>query len=308
MGNKGQKSINIFQKLKADGAWSSKDGSKPIIKDIGINSPLNMKLNQSAGKHFLSTGADGNKPANLKNSPLDLGVSVGLGSLVKKGVDKVKQAYKDYKSGKETREADETKKKEQNEAQIKKNNESGKKMKDLPIGSQERYDEYERRGWAHDETSKVKEKKEEKKEETTTPEVTEKPTAKEVAVKTDNVEEAKANVQTEKEKKITAKADLAEAGGKGRKAKRLRKRAERVAKRAEKGTGVGNLIRKGVAAIKGKKGAEKDAAIQTQVAANEAKAKEESPATLNAESRQAKKAMRRAERKAKKVAKAESKK
>ena len=109
MGNKGQKSSNIFQKLKADGAWSSKDGSKPIIKDIGIKSPLNMKLNQSAGKHFLSTGAEGDKPANLKNSPLDLGVSVGLGSLVKKGVDKVKQAYSDYKEGKKTREETEAK-------------------------------------------------------------------------------------------------------------------------------------------------------------------------------------------------------
>ena len=46
MGNKGQKTSNIIQKLKADVAWSSKDGSKPIIKDVGIKSPLNMKLNQ----------------------------------------------------------------------------------------------------------------------------------------------------------------------------------------------------------------------------------------------------------------------
>ena len=28
-----------------------------------------------------------------------------------------------------------------------------KLMKNLPIGSKERYDEYERRGWAHDETT-----------------------------------------------------------------------------------------------------------------------------------------------------------
>merc|ERR1711959_368450 len=117
--------MGIFQKLKADGAWSSHDGSKPIIKDIGIKSPLNM--NQAAGKHFLSTGADGNKPANLKSSPLEVGVggtaiaggAAWLGKKVKEGVGKVKQAYEVYKSGKETRETTEKKKSDQHDAQIK---------------------------------------------------------------------------------------------------------------------------------------------------------------------------------------------
>ena len=57
------------------------------------------------------------------------------------------------------------------------------------------------------------------------------------------------------------------------------KRAKRIAKRKNKGTGVGNLIRKGVAKIRGKKGAAKDKAVQTQVAANEAKAKKDTPLT-----------------------------
>ena len=334
MGNKGQKSSNIFQKLKADGAWSSKDGSKPIIKDIGIKSPLNMKLNQSAGKHFLSTGSEGDKPANLKNSPLDLTGGLAVGSLVKKGVDKVKQAWSDYKEGKKTREEGEAKTAGENAAKaaeekkwsdaVKKNKETGggktlneyiKARDNAEKGSKE-YAEAQNK---INEAYGVSKRHEVKKEEENTPEVEEpkveepKPTAKEVAVKTDNVEEAKANVQTEREKKITAKADLAEAGGKGKKAERLRRRAARVAKRAEKGTGVGNLIRKGVAAVRGKKGAAKDAAIQSQVAANEAKANEESPAALNvagvkAGVKAATKGAKAAARKAKKQAKADSKK
>ena len=285
MKNKGHKSSNIFQTLKGSGAWQSKDGSKPMIKDVGIKSPLNM--NQSLGKHYLSKGTDGNSPLNL-----GLGTIAGgylASKAVKKGaelVGKAKQAYSDYKSGQKSRVESETKKKNQSDNQTKLNNASGKKMKDLAHGSQERYDEYEKRKWKHDETSKVK-KKEDKPAETTTPpaETTAKPTAKEVKVKTDNVSKAKANVQSERGKKVTAKADLAKAAGKDKKAARLEKRAARIAKRKEKGTGVGNLIRKGVAAVKGKKGAAKGAAVAAQVAANEEKknsaaAMKKSPAKL----------------------------
>lgn len=270
MKNKGHKSSNIFQTLKGSGAWQSKDGSKPMIKDVGIKSPLNM--NQSLGKHYLSKGSDGNSPLNL-----GLGTAIGGAYLAKKVatkgaelVGKAKQAYSDYKSGQKTRVESETKKKNQSDNQTKLNNASGKKMKDLAHGSQERYDEYEKRKWKHDDTSKVV-KKEDKPAETTTTTPVEKPTAKEVAVKTDNVAEAKANVQSERGKKVTAKADLAKAAGKDKKAARLEKRAKRIAKRKEKGTGVGNLIRKGVAAVKGKKGAAKGAAVAAQVAANEEK-------------------------------------
>ena len=253
MKNKGHKSSNIFQTLKGSGAWQSKDGSKPMIKDVGIKSPLNM--NQSLGKHYLSKGSDGNSPLNL-----GLGTAIGGAYLAKKAVTKgaelvgkAKQAYSDYKSGQKTRVESETKKKNQSDNQTKLNNASGKKMKDLAHGSQERYDEYEKRKWKHDDTSKVT-KKENKPAEVTPPaETTTAPTAKEVKVKTDNVSKAKANVQSEREKKVTAKADLAKAAGKGKKAARLEKRAARIAKRKEKGTGVGNLIRKGVAAVKGKK-------------------------------------------------------
>lgn len=287
MKNKGHKSSNIFQTLKGSGAWQSKDGSKPMIKDVGIKSPLNM--NQSLGKHYLSKGSDGNSPLNL-----GLGTAIGGAYLakkaVKKGVElvgKAKQAYSDYKSGQKTRVESETKKKNQSDNQTKLNNASGKKMKDLAHGSQERYDEYEKRKWKHDDTSKVA-KKEDKPAEVTPPaETTTAPTAKEVKVKTDNVSKAKANVQSERGKKVTAKADLAKAAGKDKKAARLEKRAARIAKRKEKGTGVGNLIRKGVAAVKGKKGAAKGAAVAAQVSANEEKknsaaAMKKSPAKLAA--------------------------
>jgi hypothetical protein len=43
MENKGNKSGNIYQKLKGAGAWQSKDSAGPIIKGVGIKSPLNMK-------------------------------------------------------------------------------------------------------------------------------------------------------------------------------------------------------------------------------------------------------------------------
>lgn len=312
MKNKGHKSSNIFQTLKGSGAWQSKDGSKPMIKDVGIKSPLNM--NQSLGKHYLSKGTEGDSPLNLSTIAggyLAAKVAKGAANLV----GKAKQAYSDYKSGQKTRVESETKKKNQSDNQTKLNNASGKKMKDLAHGSQERYDEYEKRKWKHDETSKVK-KKEDKPAETTTTTTTppvEKPTAKEVAVKTDNVSKAKANVQSEREKKVTAKADLAKAGGKAKKAARLEKRAARIAKRKEKGTGVGNLIRKGVAAVKGKKGAAKNAAVAAQVAANEEKknsaaAMKKSPAKLAAGAGVAKAAAKAGKKAAKAAKKSPAKK
>ena len=88
MKNKGHKSSNIFQTLKGSGAWQSKDGSKPMIKDVGIKSPLNM--NQSLGKHYLSKGTDGNSPLNL-----GLGTITGgylASKAVKKGAELVGKA------------------------------------------------------------------------------------------------------------------------------------------------------------------------------------------------------------------------
>ncbi len=52
MENKGNKSGNIYQKLKGAGAWQSKDSAGPIIKGVGIKSPLNMK--KSPAKNRLS--------------------------------------------------------------------------------------------------------------------------------------------------------------------------------------------------------------------------------------------------------------
>ena len=43
MGTKGTKASNIYQVLKGSGAWQSKDSQGPMIKGVGIKSPLNMK-------------------------------------------------------------------------------------------------------------------------------------------------------------------------------------------------------------------------------------------------------------------------
>ena len=107
-----------------------------------------------------------------------------------------------------------------------------------------------------------------------------KPTAKEDKIKKDIVTEKKSDVTSAREKKVKAKADVAKAKGNDKKAARLKKRADRIKKRATKGTGAGNLIRKGVAALRGKKGADKDKAVQAQIAANKAK-EEDSPVNAN---------------------------
>jgi len=41
--SKGNKASNIYQVLKGSGAWQSKDSQGPMIKGVGIKSPLNMK-------------------------------------------------------------------------------------------------------------------------------------------------------------------------------------------------------------------------------------------------------------------------
>ena len=41
--SKGTKSSNIYQVLKGAGAWQSKDSAGPMIKGVGVKSPLNMK-------------------------------------------------------------------------------------------------------------------------------------------------------------------------------------------------------------------------------------------------------------------------
>jgi len=58
MENKGNKSGNIYQKLKGAGAWQSKDSAGPMIKGVGIKSPLNMKKSPAKlmpGKEAMAT-------------------------------------------------------------------------------------------------------------------------------------------------------------------------------------------------------------------------------------------------------------
>ena len=56
MENKGNKSGNIYQKLKGAGAWQSKDSAGPIIKGVGIKSPLNMKKASPVKEYQLPPG------------------------------------------------------------------------------------------------------------------------------------------------------------------------------------------------------------------------------------------------------------
>ena len=46
--SKGSKASNIYQVLKGAGAWQSKDSKGPIIKDVGIKSPLNYAMTQQS--------------------------------------------------------------------------------------------------------------------------------------------------------------------------------------------------------------------------------------------------------------------
>jgi hypothetical protein len=56
MGTKGNKSSNIFQVLKSAGAWQTKDGSQPVIKNLGVKSPLKMGLNPDQAKRLEEAG------------------------------------------------------------------------------------------------------------------------------------------------------------------------------------------------------------------------------------------------------------
>ena len=109
MKNKGHKSSNIFQTLKSAGAWQTKDGTQPVVKNVGSfskargGSPLN--LNQTAGKHYLSkgsTGSAGDSPLNLAGGILGYGIAKAAVKKGKELVGKAKQGIADYKAGKKS--------------------------------------------------------------------------------------------------------------------------------------------------------------------------------------------------------------
>tara|TARA_R100000329_G_scaffold151365_2_gene147193 strand:+ start:285 stop:1415 length:1131 start_codon:yes stop_codon:yes gene_type:complete len=235
MKNKGHKSSNIFQTLKSAGAWQTKDGSKPIIKNVGNfsekrgGSPLN--LNQTAGKHYLSKGSEGDSPLNLGLGTLAAGYGTyKAGQAVynkgKELVGKAKQAYADYKAGKAARENTDLNKKEKPGTKV----EAKKTSKMAAVGSEERRKQYDEKGWKYDDTIKGYNRDGSKKEEP----------KKEEPAKTEEPKKeqpAKTETKTGAEKLAEAKANKAaakDAAKAARKDNRASKKADRIANRAAK--------------------------------------------------------------------------
>ena len=235
MKNKGHKSSNIFQTLKSAGAWQTKDGSKPIIKNVGNfsekrgGSPLN--LNQTAGKHYLSKGAEGDSPLNLGLGTLAAGYGTyKAGQAVynkgKELVGKAKQAYADYKAGKAARENTDLNKKEKPGTNA--GDAPKKTSKMAAVGSDERKKQYDEKGWKYDDTIKGYNRDGSKKEA---------PKKEEPAKTTEPAKEEPAKAKTGAEKLAEAKANKSaakDAAKKARQDKRAGKKAERVANRAAK--------------------------------------------------------------------------
>ena len=233
MKNKGHKSSNIFQTLKSAGAWQTKDGSKPIIKNVGNfsekrgGSPLN--LNQTAGKHYLSKGSEGDSPLNLGLGTLAAGYGTyKAGQAVynkgKELVGKAKQAYADYKAGKAARENTDLNKKEKPGTKV----EAKKTSKMAAVGSDERKKQYDEKGWKYDDTIKGYNRDGSKKEE---------PKKEEPAKTTEPKKEEPAKAKTGAEKLAEAKANKSaakDAAKKARQDKKAGKKADRIAKRAAK--------------------------------------------------------------------------
>ena len=218
MENKGNKSGNIYQKLKGAGAWQSKDSAGPIIKGVGIKSPLNMTL--SPAKNRLSPLPPGTaeKAQQMKKDK--------KGPYAEKGKKDpyAKAAKVDPKLGEYVKQRKGLKKDSPEYAKIQ--NKINK-----AYGVKKRYDEGKKDEGKKEEGKKVIVDK----KATTTTEVT----------KTPVVEKKKENVvkKTKKEVRLANKAKRQEK----RKANQ-QKRADRIKK--EGGTKVGNFLRKSVKKVK----------------------------------------------------------
>ena len=95
-----------------------------ISGTAGHSSALKMKAQELASPTKQVLRSDKNKPVDYKNMGKDI---------VSEFLPKSKKAKKPY---------------------VKKGGKATGSMKDYAIGSKERYDEYEARGWAHDDTTK----------------------------------------------------------------------------------------------------------------------------------------------------------
>lgn len=225
MENKGNKSGNIYQKLKGAGAWQSKDSAGPMIKGVGIKSPLNMKKSPAKlmpGKEAQATiknNAQKKKNAEARKSGKAVSYKDAYADADKKKYktyDEFEKAAKSYNKKKynSTNPTADAKKQKISKEQLAKNVADKNKKVTTTTNT----------GGGDDDKKKV-----------TTTEVT----------KTPPVENKEENVvkKTRKEVRLANKAKRKEK----RKANQ-QKRADRIKK--EGGTKVGNFLRKKVKQVK----------------------------------------------------------
>ena len=241
MGTKGTKASNIYQVLKGSGAWQSKDSQGPMIKGVGIKSPLNMKGKPSPVKNSVDEQGR-HHPLTAEQSAADADKNrVSLDAPKTKRTKKTSysDAYKkrDMKTYGKLSEAEYT-------AEAKRQNKSYKETGkwDAPKKPMETKSESQKVVTTNNNKNTGEDKKvttgEDKK-----------------VTKTDT---AKKNLETAKESVKDARSEVKDTN----KAKRIQKRADKKAKKAKRikekgGTRVGNALR-GIKNVFKKKDKKKD--------------------------------------------------
>ncbi len=228
MGTKGTKASNIYQVLKGSGAWQSKDSQGPMIKGVGIKSPLNMKASPAKntidekGRAHPLTEEQHNADAQKNSFSFKPGVNEPKKKSKKTSYS---EAYKkrDMKTYGKLSEAEYT-------AEAKRQNESYKKTGkwDAPKKPMET------KGESDKVVTTNNNKNTGESEKVTTGE-------DKKVTKTDT---AKKNLETAKESVKDARSEVKDTN----KAKRIQKRADKKAKKAKRikdegGTRVGNALR-----------------------------------------------------------------
>jgi len=226
--SKGNKASNIYQVLKGSGAWQSKDSQGPMIKGVGIKSPLNMKSPNKLMPSDLQAVKDKQqqkKNAETRKSGKAVSYKDAYADADKKKYDtyeKFEKAAKDYNKKKYETEnpTSESKKQKISKEQLAKNvAEKNKKNtgedKKVTTGKDKKVTTGEDKKVTTGEDKKV--------------------------TKTDT---AKKNLETTKESVKDARSEVKDTN----KAKRIQKRADKRAKKAKRikeegGTRVGNALR-----------------------------------------------------------------
>ena len=239
MENKGNKSGNIYQKLKVAGAWQSKDSAGPMIKGVGIKSPLNMKKaspvkdvldNLPPGAHDILGGRGGSGSSSKTQSQKNAEARKAGKAVSYKDAyaDADKKKYKTYEEF-EKAAKDYNKKKYNSTNPTSDAKKAGKTKAQL----------------AKDVADKNK------KVTTTNTGGDDKVTNTDGDKKVNKVDDAKKNLVDAKNEVKNVKSDIKQT----RKAKRIQKRADKKADKAKRlkeqgGTKVGNFLRKTVKGAK----------------------------------------------------------